>query len=99
MAKLKNMFQSFLIRGGALSKEACDDVTQLDPPDYEPFYMLAHGMKALEISGDTVRYKTKEELRRLLLRPDKKRILFNSRPFLGPDSNSICWKNPVAGHG
>lgn len=59
---------------GSLFKGTCAATERLGPPNYVPYYMLAHGMKAFRIVDDQVHFHSREELLELLENVDKRHL-------------------------
>jgi len=59
---------------GSLFNDTCAATERLGPPNYVPFYMLAHGMKSFRIVDDQVHFHSREELLELLENVDKQRL-------------------------
>ena len=56
-----------------IQAQTCVLMRQVGPPDYVPLYMIAHGLGALDITGNDVRPKSRREMMQNLKRVDLRR--------------------------
>lgn len=49
-------------QSGPLFLNTCAETAELGPPDYVPYYMLAHGMRAMKFVDEKAEYASRDEL-------------------------------------
>ena len=49
-------------QSGPLFQNTCAETAELGPPDYVPYNMLAHGLRAMKFVGEKAEYASRDEL-------------------------------------